>query len=136
MAVRGLATAVVGMAGYEVLQFVRVTRQTASEVVVETGAAVRTVIVEIAVTVASVRDAIQGILYAKTYALERLIGRAGQAMEQVLVLLVPLAAVCMCVIVMTETQKFWASTVRDALTKTGFNPKGMGLKQSVEEWLL
>ena len=104
----------------------RVTRQTASEVVVETGAAARSVIVEMAVTAASVGDAIQGILYAKAYGLEKLIASAGQAVEQVLGLLVPLAAKCVCVMVMAETQKFWAGTVRDALTETGFNPKGNG----------
>ena len=55
-----------------------------------------------------------------------LIARAGQIVEQALGLLVLLAAVCVCVMAMAETQKLWAPTVRDALTETGFNPKGNG----------
>ena len=136
MALRGVVTAVAGIAGYEVLQLLRTTREAASEIVAETGMAVRSVLADMATTFATVADALQSLVQVKTDTLARLIAKTGHLLEQALMIAVPIAVALGCAALMPHVQKVWARAVRVALTETGFNPKGISTppRRNAEDW--
>jgi ABC-type enterochelin transport system permease subunit len=105
MAFRGVVTAVAGISGYEVLQLLRTTKEAASEIVAETGMAVRSVLADVITTFATVADALQSLVQVKTGTLARLIAKTGHLLEQALMIAVPIAAALGCAALMPHVQK-------------------------------